>query len=199
MSKKLIIIFVKNITLGKVKTRLAKTVGNEAAFKVYETLVDVTENATSNIQIDKRIYFSDAVIASKWPGAFKTIQTGIDLGERMKNAFREGFNDGYESIVLLGSDLPNISSTIITKGLDALDKTEIVFGPAEDGGYYLIGMNKPHPFIFENKPWSDTKLLETTLNELKSKNIDVSLLETLNDIDTFDDLKQYPEFLKLIS
>ena len=95
--------------------------------------------------------------------------------------------------------MPNISSTIITKGLKALDKTEVVFGPAEDGGYYLIGMNKPNTFIFENKPWSDSKLLETTLNELKNKNIDVSLLEPLNDIDTFEDLKQYPEFLKLIS
>jgi len=199
MSKKLIIIFVKNIKLGKVKTRLAKTVGNEAASKVYEALVDITERATSNIQIDKRIYFSDAVVASKWPNAFKTTQLGINLGERMKNAIHEGFNDGYKSIVLLGSDLPNISSTIITKGLNALDKTEIVFGPAEDGGYYLVGMNKPHAFIFENKPWSDSKLLETTLNELKNKNIDVSLLETLNDIDTFEDLKQYPEFLKLIS
>ncbi len=199
MSKKLIIIFVKNIKLGKVKTRLAKTVGNEAAFKVYKALVDVTELATSNIQTDKRIYFSDAVIASKWPDTFKTTQNGIDLGERMKNAFQEGFNDGYDSIVLLGSDLPNISSTIITKGLNVLDKTEIVFGPAVDGGYYLIGMNKPNTFIFENKPWSDSKLLETTLNELKNKNIDVSLLEPLNDIDTFEDLKQYPEFLKLIS
>ena len=199
MSKKLIIIFVKNIKLGKVKTRLAKTVGNGAASKVYEALVDITELATSNIQIEKRIYFSDAVVASKWPNAFKTTQRGINLGERMKNAIHEGFNDGYESIVLLGSDLPNISSSIISKGLNALDQTEIVFGPAEDGGYYLVGMNKPHAFIFENKPWSDSKLLETTLNELKNKNIDVSLLETLNDIDTFEDLKQYPEFLKLIS
>ena len=199
MSKKLIIIFVKNIKLGKVKTRLAKTIGSEDAFKVYKALVDVTEDVTSTIQIDKRIYFSDAIIEEKWPAVFKTTQSGNDLGDRMKNAFQEGFNDGYESIVLLGSDLPNISSNTINKGLNALDKTEIVFGPAEDGGYYLIGMRKPHAFVFEDKPWSDSKLLEITLNELKNKNIDVSLLETLNDIDTFEDLKQYPEFLKLIS
>ena len=199
MSKKLIIIFVKNIKLGKVKTRLAKTIGSEDAFKVYKALVDVTEDVTSTIQIDKRIYFSDAIIEEKWPDVFKTTQSGNDLGDRMKNAFQEGFNDGYESIVLLGSDLPNISSNIINKGLNALNKTEIVFGPAEDGGYYLIGMRKPHAFVFEDKPWSDSKLLEITLNELKNKNIDVSLLETLNDIDTFEDLKQYPEFLKLIS
>lgn len=198
MSKKLIIIFVKNIKLGKVKTRLAKTIGNEAAFKVYKALVDATEQATSNIQIDKRIYFSDVVITSKWPKDFKTVQIGKDLGERMKNAFQEGFDAGYENIVLLGSDLPNISSTIITEGLNALDKTEVVFGPAEDGGYYLIGMNKPNNFIFEDKPWSESELLNITLSELKHKNIEVSLLETLNDIDTFEDLKQYPDFLKLI-
>jgi rSAM/selenodomain-associated transferase 1 len=199
MSKKLIIIFVKNIKLGKVKTRLAKTIGNEGAFKVYKALVDVTEQATSNIQTDKRIYFSDTIVDSKWQNSYKTVQNGNDLGERMKNAFQDGFKDGYESIILIGSDLPNISSSIVKHGLDELNKKEIVFGPAEDGGYYLIGMNKPNNFIFENKPWSESMLLESTLNELKSKNITVSLLETLNDIDTFEDLKQYPQFLKLIS
>lgn len=188
MRKKLLIIFVKNIKLGKVKTRLAKSIGNEAAFEVYKELVNITENETNNLTIDKRIYFSDAVVETKWQNDFKTIQYGIDLGERMQNAFADGFNLGYEDIILIGSDLPDISNVIIESGFKALEKIEVVFGPAEDGGYYLVGMNKLHSFIFEDKPWSQPHLLDVSLNELNKNNVGFSLLEILNDIDTYEDL-----------
>ena len=188
MRKKLLIIFVKNIKLGKVKTRLAKTIGDESAFEVYKELVNITENETTNLTIDKRIYFSDAVVETKWQNDFKTIQYGIDLGERMQNAFADGFNLGYEDIILIGSDLPDISNVIIESGFKALEKIEVVFGPAEDGGYYLIGMNKLHSFIFDDKPWSQSHLLDVSLNELNKSNVGFSLLEILNDIDTYEDL-----------
>ncbi|MFI1773200.1 TIGR04282 family arsenosugar biosynthesis glycosyltransferase [Thalassobellus citreus] len=188
MNKELIIVFVKNIKLGKVKTRLAKTIGNQAAFEVYSELVKITELATKNIQTDKRIYFSDAVVDTKWANNYKTVQEGNDLGERMKNAFKKGFEDGYKRIVLIGSDLPDINSQHIENGLKALNNTEVVFGPAEDGGYYLIGLNKMHDFIFENKPWSQSNLLEKTCSELDKKNIKFTTLVSLNDIDTFEDL-----------
>lgn len=189
MTKELIIVFVKNIKLGKVKTRLAKTIGNQAALEVYSELVKVTEKATRNTPTDKHIYFSDAIEDSKWQDTHKTVQEGENLGERMKNAFQKGFADGYERIVLIGTDLPDINTKHLKKGLKALVNNSMVFGPAMDGGYYLIGMNKFHTFIFENKPWSLPNLLESTLLELKQKNISFSLLETLNDIDTFEDLK----------
>ncbi len=199
MPNNLLIIFVKNIKLGTVKTRLAKTVGEDNAFAVYKALVEVTENATSKIKVDKRIYFSDAIVEEKWPNDIKRIQKGNDLGEKMSNAFKDGFTDDYENIILIGSDLPNISADIINNGFKALDKNEVVFGPAEDGGYYLIGMSKLYNCIFENKAWSTSNLLNNTLEELKQQKIKVSLIETLNDIDTFEDLQSYPEFLKLIS
>ncbi|PTM04998.1 MAG: glycosyltransferase [Bacteroidetes bacterium] len=199
MSKKLLIIFVKNIKLGKVKTRLAKTVGDDQAFTIYKALVEVTEKATSKIEVDKRIYFSDAIVDDIWPNDIKTVQKGNDLGERMNNAFQDGFNDGYSEIVLIGSDLPKITKTVINKGFMSLKQNEVVFGPAEDGGYYLVGMSNFHPCIFKNKVWSTSNLLDVTLLELKQKNINPSLIETLNDIDTFEDLQGYPEFLKLIS
>ena len=188
MSKTLVIVFVKNIKLGKVKTRLAKTIGNRGAFEVYSELVKVTEKATQNLTSDKRIYFSDAVVDAKWPQDFKAVQEGSDLGERMKNAFQKGFNDGYTHIVLIGSDLPDITANHIYKGLDALKQSDVVFGPAEDGGYYLVGLSKMHHQVFDNKPWSQTNLLEETLNELKEKQITFTTLEPLNDIDTFEDL-----------
>ncbi|MBL4625886.1 MAG: TIGR04282 family arsenosugar biosynthesis glycosyltransferase [Flavobacteriales bacterium] len=194
MSKQLIIVFVKNIKLGKVKTRLAKTIGDDGAFKVYKALVNLTEKATNTITVDKRIYFSDLVVTTKWMNSQKEVQQGTNLGERMYNAFKKGFDDGYENIVLIGSDLPDISETIILQGLDTLKKTDVVFGPAEDGGYYLIGLTKAHEFIFKNKPWSQPNLLEITLNELKIHNLEYTLLEIMNDIDTFEDLKKSPLF-----
>lgn len=188
MTDALVIVFVKNIKLGTVKTRLAKTIGDYGAFEVYSELVKITEKATNNSHFDKRIYFSDAVVDSKWQNEFKTVQKGFDLGERMYNAFKDGFESGYKKIVLIGSDLPNINSKHIENGIAALEGKEVVFGPAEDGGYYLVGMSKLYQSIFKNKPWSQPNLLSLTLQELHKDNIKVATLDTLNDIDTYDDL-----------
>lgn len=188
MTDALVIVFVKNIKLGTVKTRLAKTIGDYGAFEVYTELVKITEKATEQLDIDKRIYFSNAVVDTKWPDEFKAVQKGADLGERMRNAFKDGFESGYKRIVLIGSDLPDINSTHIVNGLDALKVNDVVFGPAEDGGYYLVGMSKMKELIFKNKPWSQDNLLELTLKELEEKQSKVGILQTLNDIDTYEDL-----------
>ncbi|SFC83872.1 TIGR04282 family arsenosugar biosynthesis glycosyltransferase [Algibacter pectinivorans] len=188
MNKELVIVFVKNIKLGKVKTRLAKTIGNQGAFDVYTELVGVTEKATQKLKANKRIYFSESIVENQWNSHQKFVQEGADLGERMKNAFIKGFKDGYNRIVLIGSDLPDITANHINKGLEALTQHDIVFGPAEDGGYYLVGLSKAHNFIFNNKPWSQTHLLQETLNEIKEKQVTFTTLDTLNDIDNFEDL-----------
>lgn len=188
MTEALVIVFVKNIKLGTVKTRLAKTIGDLGAFEVYSELVKITENATNQLDIDKHVYFSNAIVDTKWINDFKTVQQGTDLGERMMNAFKDGFEAGYKKIVLIGSDLPDINANHILNGIEALNDNDVVFGPAEDGGYYLIGLSKMNTAVFENKPWSQPNLLELTLNELKSNNEKVKRLETLNDIDTYEDL-----------
>jgi uncharacterized protein len=188
MKRKLLIVFVKNNKLGKVKTRLAKTIGDEGAFEIYKALLAITEEAIHAVDADKSIYFSEFVDETTWSTNHKEVQFGIDLGAKMKNAFADGFEKDYDSIVLIGSDLPDITATVITDAFDALNQQDIVFGPAQDGGYYLIGMNKMHKFVFENKPWSQPNLLTITLNELAENNSSCSLLATLNDIDTYDDL-----------
>ena len=188
MTDALVIVFVKNIKLGTVKTRLAKTIGDLGAFEVYSELVKITEKATEQLDIDKRIYFSNAVVNTKWKNDFKTIQNGDDLGERMRNAFKDGFDAGYKKIVLIGSDLPDINETHIKKGVDALNENEVVFGPAEDGGYYLIGLSKMNTAIFTDKPWSQSHLLKETLQELQRDKVSVGTLEVLNDIDNYKDL-----------
>jgi len=196
-NKNLLIVFVKNIRLGKVKTRLAQTIGDENAFLIYKELVKITEKATQQLQnCAIQIFFSDVIIKTKWKGCEKFIQQGNNLGEKMQHAFQQGFASGYEKIVLIGSDLPDISAPIIQQGFDALNSNDIVFGPAEDGGYYLVGMNKLHPTIFQNKPWSNEELLSVTLKELSDYKL--QLLPFLNDIDVYEDLKKHPSLLQLI-
>ncbi|HIP32963.1 MAG TPA: glycosyltransferase [Crocinitomicaceae bacterium] len=187
----LLIVFAKNIKLGKVKTRLAKTIGDDEAFNVYKHLVALTEESTSKMTgCDVHIYFSDVIIETKWKGKQKFVQHGNDLGERMFNAFKGGFEAGYQNIIGVGTDIPDLNEKIMQNGLDALQKKDTVFGPAEDGGYYLIGMNQLLPFIFENKPWSTKGLLDLTISEIEINGYNCEKLEELNDIDNIEDLKK---------
>ena len=196
-NKSLLIVFLKNMELGKVKTRIAQTLGNENALFVYEELVEITKEAINKLlNCDIQLCFSSTIPTNQEINYLKSVQQGADLGERMKNAFLQGFEKEYDKICLIGSDLPSISAEIIQQGFDSLNNNDIVFGPSEDGGYYLVGINKMIHTIFENKPWSTKKLLQVTLNELQQKKI--FLLETLNDIDDYEDLKKYPSLLKLV-
>ena len=139
---------------------------------------------------DVQIYFSDVVIESKWPKSKKFTQEGEGLGERMKNAFNQGFIDNYKRVILIGSDLPDITAEVMNKGLESLKSKEVVFGPAEDGGYYLVGLSKMVDSIFDDKTWSTENLLEVTLNELKEQSVSYTLLQEMNDIDTVEDLNK---------
>ncbi|NNC45702.1 MAG: glycosyltransferase [Winogradskyella sp.] len=188
MTKSLLIVFVKNITLGTVKTRLAHTIGDFGAYEVYKELVSLTEQTSNSVSCDKQVYFSTAIEDSLWPNAKKYLQKGDDLGERMYNAFKNGFDSGYERIVLIGSDLADLAEEDISKGLEQLQNNEVVFGPADDGGYYLIGLSSLRQDIFINKPWSQSYLLQETLSQLSKAKANVALLDYKNDIDTYNDL-----------
>ena len=191
MQKNLLIVFAKNIKLGKVKTRLAKTIGDNHAFDVYKYLVQRTEENTSKVYgCDIHIYFSDVIIESKWKSHPKFVQKGKDLGEKMKDAFHQSFEKGYEKVVGIGTDIPDLSAEIITQSFHELDLSDTVFGPAEDGGYYLLGMKKLHSTIFDDKEWSTPTLLKKTFQDLKSNAVSTSILVELNDIDTIEDLEK---------
>ena len=133
----------------------------------------------------------DAVLDTPvyWPNNEKFVQRGNDLGERMMNAFDDSFNKGYKRVIGVGSDLPDLSAEIMTQGIEQLKENDTVFGPSEDGGYYLIGMTKLIPQIFENKAWSTESLLDDTQIELKELGYSIELLQTLNDVDTIEDLR----------
>ena len=200
MSKNLLLIFTRNPELGKVKTRLAKTIGAEKALAIYKFLLAHTKKVTEKIACDKAVYYSVKVREDDlWNGEIyqKKQQLGEDLGIRMQNAFQDAFANGYEKVLIVGSDLIDLSEEIIENGFLQLASNDVVIGPAEDGGYYLLGMKSVHPNVFKNKNWGTSSVREETLNDLKDKK--VHLLNELNDADVLDDIKEHPAFQHLLN
>ncbi|WP_026952695.1 TIGR04282 family arsenosugar biosynthesis glycosyltransferase [Algoriphagus mannitolivorans] len=191
MKEVALLIFQKNPELGKVKTRLAATIGNEKALEIYHQLVDLTLKEAIKTQFEIFIFYSDFIPEQK-PSALMSfgLQKGDDLGERMKNAFQEVLKFGYKKALIIGTDCPEIKAELVTEAAQILDGNDLVLGPAEDGGYYLLGMNSLQKEIFEQVAWSTESVLKQTLEKAERKGLKVSLLEMLNDIDTAEDLKK---------
>jgi rSAM/selenodomain-associated transferase 1 len=116
------------------------------------------------------------------------VQTGDDLGERMKNAFATAFVEGFEKVVIIGSDCPQLTSMHIQEAFDLLSNYDIIIGPAVDGGYYLLGMKRLISEVFINKIWSSDQVFMQTMADIEHLHLSYYLLETLRDIDTEEDL-----------
>jgi len=193
--KNLLLIFTRNPELGKSKTRLAKTIGDQTALEIYKFLLKRTQEIAVKVNADKAVYYSVKVRNNDiWDSSIyqKYQQFGEDLGVRMKNAFKNGFDAGYKKVIIVGSDLYDLSSKIIDNAFQKLESNDFVIGPAEDGGYYLLGMNFLQENIFENKDWGTETVRKDTLENLKDKK--VFLLEMLNDVDVFEDIEHHPAF-----
>ena len=198
--KNLIIVFTRNPELGKVKTRLAKTVGASSALDIYTFLLEHTEIIIRNITSDKAVYYSEKIREGDlWDNNIylKYLQEGDDLGEKMHNAFKNAFNKDYEKVVIVGSDLFDLKESHLLEAFQKLNTRDVVIGPAKDGGYYLLGLKKMYSEIFNNKNWGTETIFQETMQDLN--NVDVHLLVELNDIDTYDDLKQHKELIKYIN
>jgi len=186
-----LIIFTRNPELGKVKTRLAKTIGDEKALAVYTDLLLHTKNETHSINCDKFVFYDAAIVKEDiWSEDFyhKKRQASGDLGQRMQDAFDSLFEMGYQNCIIIGSDLFDLKATLIENAYKKLLDHDVVIGPAEDGGYYLLGLKKNNTLIFQNKDWGTSTVFEATIRDLET--LKVCLLDTLNDIDTFDDLER---------
>ncbi len=192
-TSRLLLIFTKNPVPGRCKTRLAKTIGDVAATEVYKVLLRHTALVTKPLDAIKEVHYSDFVEADDmFSDTFiKKVQQGNDLGDKMKNAFAKGFQQGFKHIVVIGCDLLDITTEDIDGAFNALETFDYVLGPAEDGGYYLLGMNKPNNTLFENKDWGNNSVLQDTLIDLKDEHL--ALLDERNDIDTYEDLEEFKE------
>ena len=156
-------------------------------------------NASLQIyDFDCQVYYASAPpIASTW-GYKNQVQKGDDLGQRMQNALAEQHSKGYEAAVLIGSDCLEIEPRHLIAAFEALKTHDIVIGPANDGGYYLIGTTKPLPYLFEDIHWSSKTVLSETLSKIKANQASLYLLESLNDLDDYEDYRKAEKKLRKI-
>jgi len=199
LAKNLLLILTRNPELGKCKTRLAAKIGDRAALQVYAFLLDHTRSITQGLSMEKWVLYSEEIWESDiWDNAIfqKRLQQGVDLGQRMEHAFREGFRAGFGNIVIIGSDLFDLSQGDLESAFSLLEENDHVLGPAEDGGYYLLGMKALEPKLFRGKAWSSDTVLADTLEDLKDKK--VALLPERNDVDRYEDIKDIKAFAPFI-
>lgn len=200
MTKNLLMIFTRNPELGKVKTRLAKSLGDEKALEIYKFLLERTKEVSQQATADKAVYYSVKIRENDmWDANIyqKHAQYGEDLGVRMLHAFQDAFKQGYEKVAIIGSDLYDLTPEYINEAFDKLNTNDVVIGPAEDGGYYLLGLTKVYPEIFQNKAWGTETVRAATLNDLKKQN--VFLLPVLNDVDVVEDIQDHPAFAQFLN
>jgi rSAM/selenodomain-associated transferase 1 len=188
-----LIIFVKNPVPGKTKTRLAKSLGDQAALWIYGQLIEVLKKNLSGCNLKVYVFYSDMVIEEDvWPfiRMEKNVQIGRDLGERMVNAIDYVLHF-HSKVVLVGSDCPSLDKNLIMKGFNQLDFHDVVIGPSLDGGYYLIGMKQKMDFLFKTMPWSTSVVYDETLQKIKLYQLSVYVLPELQDVDEEEDFQTY--------
>ncbi|MEQ1587824.1 MAG: TIGR04282 family arsenosugar biosynthesis glycosyltransferase [Cyclobacteriaceae bacterium] len=193
MKADLLIIFYRNPELGQVKSRLAATVGEERALAIYLKLASFTRSVTSAINCDQVVYYSNFIDREdSWPNEryFKHLQRGDELGSKMRHAFETAFAQGYKRVCIIGTDCLELTSDILKEAFEALKGKDSVIGPAFDGGYYLLGMNRFIPEVFRNKRWSTDTVFIDTIDELKRLRCSYHLTPTLHDVDNEADLPQ---------
>jgi rSAM/selenodomain-associated transferase 1 len=188
-----LLVFIKNPVLGKAKTRLAATVGDEEAMRIYLKLLSHTRQQASRVKAVRLLFYSHFVDGDdEWDNQYfsKYLQSGEDLGSRMDAGFEEGFRQAGK-VVVIGSDCPRISTEIIKEAFLALEKSEIVIGPSLDGGYYLLGMAKHYPSLFEGVEWSTDVVFQQTLARCEALGIRPAILPKLPDVDYWEDWERW--------
>jgi uncharacterized protein len=199
-----LIIFIKNPELGKVKTRLAATIGVEKALKVFKKLLVNIHDKSLEVRADKLLFYSSFVDQNDiWENDVfkKRLQNqSPDLGQRMFSAFEDAKTLGYSKVLIVGSDIYEITSDILNLGFELLENAETVMGPTHDGGYYAIGFNfaKIHSpnfliDIFLNKTWSHENVAREAIEVINSYAYTCNFLPILSDIDNEEDLKKNQE------
>ncbi len=192
--RRVLLIFIRNPKLGQVKTRLARTVGDEEALRIYQLLLGKTRHAALDATVERWLLYSDVVDESDaWPmpDVRKMVQSPGDLGARMEQAFQATFAAGAQQAVIIGSDCPDLTGAIIDAAFQALDTDDFVLGPVPDGGYYLLGMRALEPRLFRDIAWSTDTVGSTTLERIAAAGKSCTLLPTLTDVDTEEDWRNW--------
>ncbi len=193
-----VLFFVKYPAVGRVKTRLAKQLGRKAASDLYKNFVNDILAMLNNLSVSLKIFFDPPDTKKQiqqWLGEKYSYapQTGQGLGQRMKNAFLQAFSEGFNRVVVIGSDSPDLPEKYLELAFHALDTNDVVIGLSSDGGYYLIGFarNSFLPEAFGQISWSSNKVSEQTIDILQQHKQRLYLLPQWHDVDTLTDLKSF--------
>ncbi|MCH8029638.1 MAG: TIGR04282 family arsenosugar biosynthesis glycosyltransferase [Candidatus Dadabacteria bacterium] len=198
-----LIVFLKYPVPGRVKTRLADEIGTEKAAAIYKKMAEeVVTNTTGRGKYTSLIFYDPPEAEhhiKRWLSYAHNRylpQTGADLGERMKNAFEKTFALGFKNNIIIGTDCPGITTGLLGSAFESLSAHDAVIGPANDGGYYLLGLRRAQPELLTGLDWSTNRVFEQTVEKMRKSGLTWHELETLPDIDTHEDLlKLRPDLL----
>ena len=193
MAKNALIIIAKSPESGEVKTRLKGALSDEERAALYTRLLDGTVSRMKGIAgADTFITYtpSDAGAYFERFNVKTFPQAEGDLGARLYGGIEHAYAQGFDRMAIVGSDVPGLSSRIGSEAFKSLNEADITIGPSFDGGYYLIGMNRPIPELFQDIPWSTNQVLKATIKKARELGLTIELLDILDDVDTPEDLKR---------
>jgi rSAM/selenodomain-associated transferase 1 len=199
-----IIVFTRFPVEGKVKTRLAKDMGDKFAVSFYRVCAEHTFTELLKVKETGSELFlfcseeSEIEQVMNWAGNnFKYYsQQGSDLGIKMYNAFDTVFKKEYKKVIIIGTDAPDVSMNIIQSAISVLDNYSVVIGPANDGGYFLLGFKSKLIDLFSGIEWSTDSVFDNTIEKLNNSKTNYFILEELTDIDTLEDLQYWIKYHK---
>ncbi|XHX81000.1 MAG: TIGR04282 family arsenosugar biosynthesis glycosyltransferase [Stenomitos frigidus ULC029] len=191
-----LILFTRYPEPGKAKTRLIPALGAEVAADLHRQMTEHTLAQVKPLQQSRALavecWFAggDRTQMRTWLGAdlIYQPQPDGDLGDRMAQAFQSAFDDGMKAAVIIGTDCPELTTALLVEAFQALQKTDLVLGPATDGGYYLIGLRRLVPELFKTIAWSTDLVFQQTVDIASNLNLSLTTLPTLTDVDRPDDL-----------
>lgn len=206
MADDCLLLFLKRPRPGEAKTRLIPQLGALGAADLYRALAEEEVRRTTPRpgEYDRLFFFAPAdagmEMQSWFAGQRWLPQQGADLGERMAAAFEQAFRGGAHRAALIGSDAPWVSRERVLEALAALDEHDLVLGPARDGGYYLIALDRARSALFSGIRWSSASVLAASVERAGALGLGVRLLEPLPDIDTLADLRaEWPRLRPLLA
>ncbi|NJC05867.1 hypothetical protein GGQ97_001660 [Sphingomonas kaistensis] len=195
MNEVRLVIFTRFPEPGQAKTRLIPALGPEGAAAVHRRLTERTLQAArqSGLRIEVHVTGARAAAFAEWLGDDLRLvaQTDGDLGARLQAAAAP------TPVLFVGSDLPDLTAAHLVEAARQLDAGRTVIGPAEDGGYWALGLTGPADYLFSDMPWSTERVFALTVERLGRHGIEPVLLPTLADCDTPEDLSRWPDLRAL--
>lgn len=193
---RILALFAKTPRLGRVKTRLTPPFTAEEALALHEALLhdscELLRKAAAAVGASGRLYLDEGTTGKLHApeGCELRLQVGADLGERLRRAFEAELEPGPQRLVVIGSDSPHLPVAWLLRAFADLERQDLVIGPARDGGYYLLGAGRVHPFLFEEVPWGTAQVYRETVRRARRAGLGIASLPALDDVDVEESVRR---------